>query len=124
VDSLEKLQTQIDRFVAYYNEVRPHRALARRAPAEVYAARMKAAPQGNDHPPARHYRVRHDKVDGGGTVTLRYRSRMHHIGLGRAHKGQRVLVLVADRDVRVLTVEGEILRQLVLDPSRDYQPLG
>jgi transposase InsO family protein len=124
VDSLKALQTQIDRFVAYYNEVRPHRALARQAPAQVYAARMKAAPQGNDHPPARHYRVRHDKVDGGGTITLRYRSRLHHIGLGRVHRGQRVLVLVADRDVRVLTVEGEVLRQLVLDPNRDYQPLG
>jgi transposase-like protein len=60
-----------------------------------------------------------------GTVTLRYRSHLHHIGLGRVHKGRRVLVLVADRDVRVLTVEGEILRQLTLDPSRDYhQPLG
>jgi hypothetical protein len=46
------------------------------------------------------------------------------VGTGRAHKGQRVLVLVADRDVRVLTVEGEILRHLQLDPSRDYQPLG
>jgi transposase InsO family protein len=124
VDSLKELQTQIDRFVAYYNEVRPHRALARQAPAQVYAARMKAAPQGNDHPPARHYRVRHDKVDGSGTITLRYRSRLHHIGLGRVHRGQRVLVLVADRDVRVLTVEGEVLRQLVLDPNRDYQPLG
>ncbi|HWW90418.1 MAG TPA: IS481 family transposase [Solirubrobacteraceae bacterium] len=124
VDSLAQLQTQIDRFVAYYNEVRPHRALARRAPAAVYAARTKAAPHGNDHPPARHYRVRHDNVDASGTVTLRYRSRLHHIGLGRAHKGQRVLVLIADRDVRVLTIDGEILRQLELDPSRDYQPLG
>ena len=84
---------------------------------------MKAAPQGNGHPPARHYRVRHDKVDSGGTVTLRYKSRLYHVGLGRAHKGRRVLVLVADRDVRVLTVEGEILRQLTLDPCRDYQPL-
>jgi hypothetical protein len=43
--------------------------------------------------------------------------------VGRAHKGQRVLVLVADRDVRVFSVEGKILRQLTLDPSRDYQPL-
>jgi hypothetical protein len=34
-----------------------------------------------------------------------------------------VLVLIADRDVRVLTIEGEPLRQLTLDPSRDYQPL-
>jgi hypothetical protein len=32
-------------------------------------------------------------------------------------------LLVADRDIRVLTVEGELLRQLTLDPSRDYQPL-
>lgn len=123
-DSLQALQGQIDRFVAYYNGVRPHRAIARKAPAEAFGARIKAAPQGNGHPPARHYRVRHDKVDGGGTVTLRYKSRLYHVGLGRAHKGRRVLVLVADRDVRVLTVEGEILRQLVLDPSRDYQPLG
>jgi transposase InsO family protein len=121
--SLPALQDQIDRFIAYYNDVRPHRAIARRTPAEAYRARMKAAPRGNGHPPARHYRVRHDKVDSGGTITLRYRSRLHHIGLGRAHKGQRVLVLVADRDVRVLTAEGEILRQLVLDPSHDYQPL-
>jgi len=123
-DSLETLQTPVDRFVAYYNDVRPHRAIARRAPAEAFAARIKAEPQGNGHPPAHHYRVRHDKVDSGGTVTLRYRSRLHHIGLGRAHKGRRVLVLVADRDVRVLTTEGEILRQLTLDPSHDYQPLG
>jgi hypothetical protein len=40
-------------------------------------------------------------------------------GPGRARKGQRVLVLVADRDVRVLTAEGELLRQLTLDSSRD-----
>ncbi len=121
--SPSELQPQIDRFIAYYNEERPHRAIARRAPAEAYGARMKAAPQGNGHPPARHYRVRHDKVDGGGTITLRYKSRLYHVGLGRAHKRRRVLVLVADRDVRVLSVECEILRQLVLDPSRDYQPL-
>jgi hypothetical protein len=35
-----------------------------------------------------------------------------------------VVLLVADRDVRVLSAEGEILRQLVLDPTRKYQPLG
>jgi transposase InsO family protein len=122
--SLPRLQAQIDRFIAYYNEERPHRALARATPAEAYAARIKAEPQGNGHPPARHYRVRHDRVDAGGTVTLRYRSRLRHIALGRAHKGRRVVLLIADRDVRVLSDEGEILRQLVLDPSRKYQPLG
>src|ERR1700747_281134 len=44
--SLPELQDQIERFTTYYNEVRPHRAIARRTPAAAYAARMKAAPQG------------------------------------------------------------------------------
>jgi hypothetical protein len=44
--------------------------------------------------------------------------------VGHANKGRRVVLLVADRDVRVLSAEGEILSQLVLDPSRKYQPLG
>jgi hypothetical protein len=26
--------------------------------------------------------------------------------------------------VRVLTEDGELLRELTLDPSRDYQPMG
>jgi hypothetical protein len=52
---------------------------------------------------------------------LRYSSRLHHIGLGRRHAGTRVLVLVADLDIRVLTEDGELLRELTLDPTRDYQ---
>ena len=123
-DSPPALQEQVDRFIAYYNEVRPHRALGRKTPAEAFSARIKAKPERNGEPLARHYRVRHDRIDSSGTVTLRYRSRLYHVGLGRVHKGRRVLLLVADRDVRVLTVEGELLRQLTLDPSRDYQPFG
>lgn len=37
-------------------------------------------------------------------------------------KGTRVILLVAERDIRVLSEEGELLRELTLDPSRDYQP--
>jgi len=122
--SLARLQAQIDRFIAYYNEERPHRSLQRRTPTEAYGGRIKAKPQRNGHPPARHYRVRHDRVDAGGTVTLRYRSRLRHIAVGRANRGRRVVLLIADRDVRVLSAEGELLRALVLDPSRKYQALG
>ena len=46
---------------------------------------------------------------------------MHHIGLGRRYAGIRVLVLVADLGVRVITEDGELLRELTLDPTRDYQ---
>ncbi len=65
------------------------------------------------------------KVDSVGTVTLRHDSKLHHIGLGRAHKGKPIKLLVADRDIRVLDARtGELIRQLTLDPSRDYQPIG
>lgn len=38
--------------------------------------------------------------------------------------GTRVLVLVDELKVRVITEDGELLRELTLDPSRDYQPHG
>jgi transposase InsO family protein len=118
VDVVE-LQAQLDRFVAYYNASRPHRALGRRTPSEVFAAKIKARPR--HHVPDTHFRVRHDKVDKTGCVTLRYESRLLHIGIGRAHKGGRVLLLVADRDVRVVSENGELIRHLTIDPTRDYQ---
>ena len=55
-------------------------------------------------------------------ITLRHNSRLHHIGLGRRHAGTRVLVLVRDRHIRVLNTDGQLLRELTLDPTRDYQP--
>jgi hypothetical protein len=68
--------------------------------------------------------VRRDRIDNNGKVTLRHRTRLHHIGIGHAHKGKRVILLVDDLDVRVLTVDGELLRHLRIDPNRDYQPQG
>ena len=60
-----------------------------------------------------------------GKVSLRHDSKLHHIGLGRAHKGKPIKLLVADRDIRVLDARtGELIRRLTLDPSRDYQPIG
>jgi hypothetical protein len=35
-----------------------------------------------------------------------------------------VTILVADLDVRVVDDQGEVIRQLTLDPTRNYQPLG
>jgi hypothetical protein len=70
-----------------------------------------------------HYRVRRDRIDSSGVVTIRHNSRLHHIGLGRRHAGLRVLLLVHELDIRVLAEDtGELLRALTLDPTRDYQP--
>ena len=122
--TLAELQGHLDRFRGYYNTVRPHRAIGRRTPTEAFSARPKARPAlpGFRVPP--HFRIRRDKVDKTGVITLRHNSRLHHIGLGRRLTGTRVLVLVADLGVRVLAEDGELIRALTLDPSRDYQPLG
>jgi hypothetical protein len=120
--TVAELQAQLDQFASYYNHVRPHRALGRGTPAASFTARPKATPLPPGLAGPHHTRVRHDKVDRTGAITLRHNSRLHHIGLGRRHAGSRVLVLVADLEVRVITQDGELLRELTLDPSRDYQP--
>jgi transposase InsO family protein len=122
--TITDLQALIDAFVEYYNHRRPHRSLEHRAtPATAYQARPKATPTtpGNNS----HDRVRYDRIDKGGTVTLRHAGRLHHIGIGRDHAHTRVLLLVHDRDIRIIdAATGELLRELVLDPTRDYQPTG
>jgi transposase InsO family protein/transposase-like protein len=122
--SLAELQAQLDAFVHYYNTTRPHRALDGRTPLQAYSARIKARPTNAGALPTTHFRVRQDKVDQGGRVTLRHNSRLHHIGIGRAHTGRTIKLLIADQNIRVIDQQtGELLRQLTLDPTRDYQPI-
>src|SRR5271168_4502505 len=119
--TLAELQGQLDAFAHYYNHIRPHRALHRRTPLQAYSARVKAKPTGASA--ATYFRVRKDRVDETGKVSLRYDSRLYKIGLGRAHKGRPVKLLIADQNIRVIDSQGELIRELMLDPSRIYQPL-
>jgi hypothetical protein len=48
---------------------------------------------------------------------------LHHIGVGRTHAGTYVRLLIQDLDI-INATTGEILRELILDPTRDYQPTG
>lgn len=121
-DTLTDLQTQLDDFTDYYNTRRPHRSLDRATPADAYTARAKATPEHNRDG---HFRIREDTVHANGTITLRRAGRMHHIGVGRDHAGIPVRLLVHDRHIIVVDpATGEILRELTLDPDRDYQPRG
>jgi transposase InsO family protein len=122
--TLAELQAQLDAFTAYYNTQRPHRSLAHRAtPATAYAARPKATP-GNRSSDT-HHRVRTDRLDANGTVTLRHAGKLHHIGIGRTYARTHVLLLVQDLHIRVIhAATGELLRELELDPTRSYQPTG
>jgi transposase InsO family protein len=121
-ETLAALQAQLDAFAHYYNHIRPHRALHRRTPLQAYSARLKARPAGAS--PATYFRVRQDKVDESGKISLRYDSRLYKIGVGRAHKGRPVKLLIADQNIRVIDTHGELIRELTLDPSRTYQPLS
>jgi transposase InsO family protein len=119
--TIAELQAQIDRFVLRYNEERPHQAHGR-IPMDLWRGLDKAVPRRAGIAVTPATKVRHDIVDETGSVSLRYRSKMHHIGIGRAHKGARVVVLVADLDIRVVNLDGEVLRHFTLDPTRNYQP--
>jgi transposase InsO family protein len=121
---LPELQHQLDDFTSYYNTRRPHRSLAHRStPAVAYAARPKAAP--GDRAADSHNRVRTDIIGATGTVTLRHAGKLYHIGIGRTHAGTHILLLVQDLQIRIINAAtGELLRELTLDTTRNYQPTG
>jgi transposase InsO family protein len=123
--TIAELQALLDRFRDDYNHRRPHRSLLHRAtPAALYDNLPKATP-GPFTDTETHDRVRADTVSKAGNVTLRIGSRMHHIGIGRTYAGTCVILLVQDLDVRVVNpTTGELLRELTIDPTRDYQPTG
>jgi transposase InsO family protein len=121
--TLAELQTQLNAFVDEYNHRRPHRSLPHRAtPAAIYTTRPKANPTTRIDT---HNRVRTDRVDQAGSITLRHHGRLHHIGVGRIHHRTRVLILAQDLNIRIINAAtGELLRDFTLDPIRDYQPTG
>jgi hypothetical protein len=50
---------------------------------------------------------------------------MYSIGIGRTHTATCVIVLAHDLEIRVNNAAtGELLRELVLDSTKDYQPTG
>ena len=45
------------------------------------------------------------------------------VSIGRRWAGTKVLILARDLDIRIIAQDnGELIRELTLDPSRDYQP--
>ena len=98
--TIAELQTRIDDFVHNYNHHRPHRSLNRTTPAIAYTRLPKDTP--GHHGAGPHYRIRHDRIDSRGAISLRRAGRMHHIGIGRAHKHQPVIALIDDLNIRIV----------------------
>ena len=114
-----ELQTQLDRFRELYNQRRPHRELDRRTPAAAYAALPKATAPGHGSP--EHYRLRHDHLDPLGKMSFRRAGRMHHLGVGAAHAGKRVLAIADNDTVTVIHLDtGELLSTHAVDANKGY----
>ncbi|MCM3887600.1 hypothetical protein [Frankia sp. R82] len=90
--------------------------------ATFHQARPKATPS-TDRTADSHDRLRSAHVDSNSKLTLRVSGRLHHIGIGRTHARTPVLLLVQDRQIRIIhQTTGQLLRELTLDPTRTYQP--
>lgn len=118
--SIADLQRQLDDLRAHYNERRPHRALDRRTPGEVYRATPKALPASNGHAQG-HYRLRYDRLDTNGKMSFRRAGRMHHLGVGAKHARKRVLALADDHQVLITHLTtGEVLSRHLIEPTKSY----
>jgi len=118
--TITELQHQLDLFREHYNHHRPHRALDDHTPAATYAASPKASPAGT-RTDTGHYRLRYDHVDPAGKMSFRRAGRMHHLGIGIAHAGKRVLALADEQTITIVHLDtGEIIATNTIDPDNTY----
>lgn len=119
--TLAELQKLLDAFRVIYNTERGHRAHPHHlTPEQAYLARPKATP-GNQ--PSTAIRLRTDVVDHYGKLTLRHGSRLHHLGIGRAHASTPVLILVTATTVTVISKTGHhVIASHHIDPDHNYWP--
>ena len=114
---LDALQAQLDAFVAYYNHERPHRGIGRRTPGECWAATPPAINLGIALPgPAQQTTA---TVSTNGTLS----AGRYCIGVGLEWRGRRAQVHHDDTHAAVF-IDHKLVRALVLDPTKRYQPTG
>ena len=90
-----------------------------RTPAAAYHALPKAAaPSGPD---PGHYRLRYDRLDTLGKMSIRRAGRMHHLGVGAHHARKRVLAVTDDTTITVIDLDtGETLSTHHIEPAKNY----
>lgn len=114
--TLDELQNQLDQFQNIYNHQRPHRSLGRRFPAQVFAQTPQAGPA--DRPLGDPTTIHRVKVING-TCSIGQRL---IISVGAVHTGQTATIIITGTACH-LFIEGNLIRQLTLNPNRRTQPL-
>ena len=70
-----------------------------------------------------HYRIRIDRFDTSGKVSLQRAGKMHHLGARTENAHKRVLMLIDDTTVTVAELTaGEVLSQQLVDPNQNCWP--
>jgi transposase InsO family protein len=115
--NLAELQARLDVFVDHYNQHRPHQGIGRTTPLSRWQA-SPAATAGDPLPhPAPRPAAHHAKVTAHGVVRVgRWK-----INIGSEWAGCTTTVIIDGRYATVFA-DGELVRHLKLDPTRDYQP--
>jgi transposase InsO family protein len=118
--NIPELQQQLNIFKHRYNNERPHTALKNNTPNHAYNDTVKAKPTGSLFDA---YRVRTDKTDATGKVTLRRAGVLHKLGTGRSNARTPVLLLIDENYVTVTHKHtGEILSHHKIEPTQKYWP--
>ena len=113
--TLTELQDQLDRFRAIYNTQRPHRALNRRFPADVWTHAPKTGPANQ---PLGTPTTIYDTVVHGGTCF----AGPYAISITTAHHHQRALTVITGTNCHVF-IDGHLIRRLTLNPNQRVQPI-
>lgn len=114
---LGELQAQIDAFVDYYNNQRPHRGIGRVTPAERWSITPPAINLGTRLPgPA--LSTTSTVAQNGNLSVGRYA-----IAVGAEWRGRKAVVHYDETHAAVY-IDHRLIRALALDPTRRYQPSG
>lgn len=114
----EVVHELLDRTPRPLTRRRRRRVRAALPPTQAFTNRTPGADPSGDT----QLRVLHDIADKAGTLTLRVQ---HHVPIGTENARTPALKLLDELHIRTVNAAtGELLRELILDPRRDCQPLG
>ncbi|MEY2523053.1 MAG: hypothetical protein QOJ66_1618 [Ilumatobacteraceae bacterium] len=116
--TLAELQTQLDWFTEHYNHHRPHRAIGRRYPADVWHTTPRSGPA--NHPLGTPTTTSATVVTTDGRISIATRTR---IAIGAAYAGQTATTVITGNQAHVF-INGRLARQLTINPNTRDQPKG
>jgi transposase InsO family protein len=116
--TLAELQADLDRFREIYNHHRPHRAIGRRFPAEVWQQTPRSGPAG--HALGTPTTTSTTVVSADGRISIASRTR---VGIGVTHAGKTAITVITGVNAHVF-IDGRLIRQLAINPNTRDQPKG